>query len=459
MSQFKIDYNAPDYRRSRGSYMAQCTVEYFVSLLVTDAFLAKLLTHIGISDALTGVISSFITLAFVFQLLSIPLVKSKISTKKIVMFFDTMSISFFMFLYFIPFLPVNKGVKTVLVVLSVLIAYVTKYLILSLCFKWANAFVEPTKRARYSANKEIVSLVTGIVFTFVVGWIIDKFEGPYTTIATKFGALGRLAGEGGSISEVEGIIGNLEGAFLFIAIGVLILNICNFICLKMIKKEDESEHAGDSAPFKEVLRNTTGNRNFRSIIVLTMLWDTSRYFIIGFLGTYKTKELLMSMLLVQIVNICGNVARVFVSKPIAKYSDKTSFAKGMKLGMGLEALAFLCVMFTTPETWWLIIVYTVLHNCATAGTNQNSFNIAYSYVDSRYITQAMAIKNSIGGLCGFGAAFAAGKILAAVQANGNTLFGIGIYGQQILAAIALVILVVAIVYTRFVIEKQQVMVQ
>lgn len=431
MTECKIDYNSTEYKRSRGSYMAQCTVEYFVSLLVTDAFLAKLLTHIGISDALTGVISSFITLAFVFQLLSIPLVKSKVSTKKIVMFFDTMSISFFMFLYFIPFLPVSKEIKTVLVVLSVLVAYITKYLILSLCFKWANAFVEPTKRARYSANKEIVSLVAGIIFTFVVGWIIDKFEA----------------------------LDNLEGAFLFIAIGVLVLNVCNFICLKMIKKEDESEHAGDSAPFSVVLKNTAGNKNFRSIIILTMLWDTSRYFIIGFLGTYKTKELLMSMLLVQTVNICGNIARVFVSKPIAKYSDKTSFAKGMKLGMWLEALAFLCVMFTTPQTWWLIIAYTALHNCATAGTNQNSFNIAYSYVDSRFITQAMAIKNSIGGLCGFAAAAFAGKILAIVQANGNTLFGMSIYGQQLLALIALAILVVAILFTQFVIEKQKVMVQ
>jgi len=431
MNQNKIDYNSPDYKRSRGAYMAQCTVEYFVSLLVTDAFLAKLLTHIGISDALTGVISSFITLAFVFQLLSIPLVKSKVSTKKIVMFFDTMSISFFMFIYFIPFLPVNKEVKTVLVVLSVLIAYITKYLILSLCFKWANAFVEPTKRARYSANKEIISLVSGIVFTFVVGWIMDRFEA----------------------------LGNLEGAFLFIAIGVLILNVCNFISLKMIKKEDESEHAGDNAPFKEVLKNTAGNKNFRSIIILTVLWDTSRYFIIGFLGTYKTKELVMSMLLVQVVNICGNVARVFVSKPIARYSDKTSFAKGMKLGMGLEALAFLCVMFTTPDTWWLIIVFTALHNCATAGTNQNSFNISYSYVDSKFITQAMAIKNSIGGICGFVAATFAGKILASVQASGNTLFGINIYGQQLLALIALVILIVAILFTHFVIEKQKVMVQ
>ncbi len=424
-------YQSKEYKRSRNSYMAQCTVEYFVSLLVTDAFLAKLLTHLGISDALTGVISSFITLAFVFQLLSIPIIKTKISTKKIVMFFDTLSIFFFMFLYFIPFIPANKGVRTFLAVLSVLVAYIAKYLILSMCFKWANAFVEPTKRARYSANKEIISLISGMIFTFVIGWIIDKFES----------------------------LDNLEGAFLFIAIGVLVLNICNFICLKMIKKEDESEHEGDSAPFKEVLRNTAGNKNFRSIIVLTILFDTSRYFLIGFIGTLKTNDLAMTMILVQAINIFGNFTRALISKPIAKYSDKTSFAKGMKLGMLLQAAAFVCIMFTTKETWWLIIGYTVFYNCATAGTNQNSFNITYSYVDSKYITQAMAVKNSIGGLCGFGAAFVAGKILADVQANGNIVLGFNLLGQQLLAGIGLIIVMAAILYTHFVIEKQKIMVQ
>lgn len=431
MVENKINYDSPDYKRSRASYMAQCTVEYFVSLLVTDAFLAKLLTHLGISDALTGVISSFITLAFVFQLLSIPLVKSKMSTKKMIMMFDTISIFFFMFLYVIPFLPVGKSMKTVLVVISVLIAYFAKYLILSLCFKWANAFVDPTKRARYSADKEIVSLIIGMIFTFVIGCIIDRFE--------------RL--------------GNLEGAFLFIAIGVFVLNVCNFICLKMIKKEDESEHAGDGASFKELLHHTAGNKNFRSIIILTMLFDTSRYFLVGFIGTLKTNDLLMSMILVQAINIFANFTRVLISKPIARYSDKTSFAKGMKLGMLLQAVAFACIFFTTKETWWLIIGYTVFFNCATAGTNQNSFNITYSYVDSKYITQAMAVKNSIGGLCGFGAAFVAGKILAAVQANNNTVLGFNVLGQQILAGIGLVIILSAILYTHFVIEKQKVMVQ
>ena len=85
----KSKYDLAEYKRSRRAYMIQCTVEYFVSLLVTDAFLAKLLTSIGISDSLTGVISSFITLAFVIQLMSVFLVRKRTSTKRVVITFDT----------------------------------------------------------------------------------------------------------------------------------------------------------------------------------------------------------------------------------------------------------------------------------------------------------------------------------------------------------------------------------
>jgi len=83
----------------------------------------------------------------------------------------------------------------------------------------------------------------------------------------------------------------------------------------------------------------------------------------------------------------------------------------------------------------------------------------YSYVDSQYITQAMAIKNCIGGLFGFGASLIGGKILEIIQSNGNMVFGVHIYGQQILAVISFAVTVVAIIYTQKVIEKQKVMIQ
>ena len=426
-----MDFNTRQYKRSRGAYMAQCTVEYFVTLLVTDAFLAKLLTHIGISDYLVGIISSFISMAFVIQLAAIFLVRINVSTKKIVMFFDTISIFFFMLLYLIPFVSLQNGAKTVLVVLSVLLAYLGKYLIYSLCFKWANSFVNPENIARYSANKEIISLITGMIFTAVIGYIIDYYEG----------------------------IGNLEGGFLFIAVAIFFLNICNFICLLLIKKEDEKEHTADNEPFFVVLKETLGNKNFRNIIILTVLFDVARYFSLGFIGVFKTKELLMSVFLIQIVNIIANGCRVLVSKPIAKYSDKTSYAKGFRLGLCLAAVASIMLIFTTKATWWLIIIYTIFYSCSVAGTNQNSFNISYSYVDSKYISQAMAIKNSIGGICGFGASVLGGKILEVVQEKGNTIFGLHIYGQQVLGGISLFILIGTIIFMNKVIVKQTVMKQ
>lgn len=57
-------YDSAEYKRSRKAYTLQCAFEYFVAIMAGDAFLAKLLSAIGISDSLIGIISSFTTLAF-----------------------------------------------------------------------------------------------------------------------------------------------------------------------------------------------------------------------------------------------------------------------------------------------------------------------------------------------------------------------------------------------------------
>lgn len=150
---------------------------------------------------------------------------------------------------------------------------------------------------------------------------------------------------------------------------------------------------------------------------------------------------------------------MLISKPFGRYSDRTSYARGFKLGVILISTAFLINIFTTRSTWFFIIIYSVLYNCSVAGTNQNSFNITYSYVDSKYITQAMAIKNCIGGLCGFFTSIVAGKILSSVQANGNRVLGIAMNGQQLLSAISFVLCIVLIIYIKTVIEKQEIKLQ
>lgn len=425
-------FETKEYKRSRLAYTMQCAFEYFIALLVADAFLAKLLTELKVSDNLIGIISSFVSLAFVFQLLSIFLVKAKASTKKIVMVCDTVSICFFMFVYLVPFIPVPEDVKRVLVIVSIMVAYAIKYLISSMLFKWANSHVEPSLRAVYSANKEVISLIAGIIFTAVFGYIIDKFES----------------------------IGNLDGAFLFISMSILVINICNFVCLKLIKSESqEAQEEEASLSVKDVVKNTFVNKNFRNVIFMESLQKFAVYFTIGFMGVYKTKELAISVFVIQVINIIANVARMLLSKPFAIYSDKRSFAKGMELGLCFAAAAFFVNIFTTKETWWIVIIFTVLYNISAAGTNQNSFNIAYSYVPLSCITQAMAIKNSISGLCGFAASIVGGAVLDAIQSNGNMVFGMYINAQQLLSAVSFVLIVIAVLFIHFVIAKQKVKIQ
>ena len=421
-------YSSAEYKRSRKAYIVQCAAEYFISILVADAFLAKLLSNIGVSDALTGIISSFISFAFMFQLLSMGLMKRMKSVKRTVILFDTLSQLFFMSIYLVVFLPVSQSVKTVLVMAGVLFGYFCMYLIYSIYFKWANSYVSPENRGEYSAVKEMISLFTGVIFTLGIGFVIDKYES----------------------------VGNISGGFLFIALAMLILNVINFISLMSIK-DGEVSSCGHSA--KEILENTLKNKNFRSVVLLTILWEMARYFTIGFMGTYKTKELALTVGTVQVINMAGNLFRLLVSKPFGRYSDKKSFAKGFNLALLIAGTGFLINIFTTPESVWCVVIFTVLYSVSMAGTNQNSYNIIYSYVESDFIVEAMSVKNCIGGLMGFFASIIGGKILSAVSANGNTVFGIHMYGQQLLSLISLVFVLAAMAYNFLVLEKAKIIKQ
>ena len=425
------NFSSPEYRRSRTAYIAQCTFEYFVSLLVTDTFLAKLLSYVGLSDAMIGVISSFISLAFIVQLFSLLLVGARVGKKKIVIIFDTVSQLFFLSIYMIPFLSLSQGIKTVLVFVAIAVAYACKYLISNIMYQWANGFVDPNKRASYSATKEIISLISGILFTLATGAAFDAFEAS----------------------------GNIGYGFIFIAVSMLILNICNFISLLLIRKEEQSFENKPGKRFSDILNHTVKQKNFLYILILSILWNCTRYFTVGFIGTFKTTDLLLSVFFVQVINTVANVIRIFASKPFGRYSDKKSFASGYWLALFFAAAAFLCNVFTTRETWFFIFPYTVFYAVSLAGLNQNSYNITYSYVDSDYIAEAMAIQHSIGGLFGFGCSILGGKILETIQNSGNMLFGIPMFGQQFLALISFVLCVICIVFMRLTIMKERVMKQ
>ena len=100
-------------------------------------------------------------------------------------------------------------------------------------------------------------------------------------------------------------------------------------------------------------------------------------------------------------------------------------------------LANSLIVFTTPQTRYLIVLYSCIYTVAQAGTYQNSFNIGYTILPQKYMVQAMAIKRTATGLVAFLASIAGGILLESVQNAGNSVLGVPMYGQQLLAIIAI----------------------
>ena len=196
---------------------------------------------------------------------------------------------------------------------------------------------------------------------------------------------------------------------------------------------------------REILCHIRDNKIFLHFTLISGITTFAGGLISGFVGVYKINDLAMSIFTIQVINIFADFLRMGVSSPIARYSNKNGYASGIQLAGYMSVISYILMMLTTPSTRWLIIPFTLLTSSAQAGSYQNSFNISYSLLPSKYMTQSMAIKRTFTGVVHFCAALAGGKILDAVQSAGNTVFGFNIYAQQLLAAMALVIYAIGLV--------------
>ena len=421
------DYLTKEYKRSRIGYISQCAFAYFITLMSANAFLVKLLIHLELSDATIGIISSLGSFAVLFQLLTIAMMSRLRNTKRTVMIFNVTGHILAAVMYLIPFLPLPLLTRQILVVLCFGLSALSNNLASTLLFKWGTGFADPHKRGDFNAIKEIVSLIGGMVLSLLMGWLMDRYEAA----------------------------GNLEGVFLLFAVVMLVFNVCNFCSMMVMAEDPTNKTVRKRHNFRDVIKNTLGNRSYVNLLFASILWQVAACMTVGFLGTYKTRELGLSVGAIQLIGIGGNLVQMFLSRPMGRYSDRTSYVRGYSVAMIPAVIAYVVNAFTTPDRWWLIIVYTLLCGVANAGIGQNSTMMVYSFVKDEYIVQALAMKSCIVGVIGFGASLVAGKILSSIQEAGNVFLGIPMYGQQLLSVITAVLALGVVIFSSTVLQKQK----
>lgn len=121
---------------------------------------------------------------------------------------------------------------------------------------------------------------------------------------------------------------------------------------------------------------------------------------------------------------------------------------------GIAALSYALNVFTVPFNGKILYpVYYSLYCIAMAGINSARINLIYDYVTPEERTGALALNQSISGIAGFLSTLVLSPVMRLIKQNGNAVFGIPVYAQQLFSLISFAIIVILIVYLLLVIRK------
>ena len=411
------------YKTSRILYIIEASLEYFISLLVTGAYLAKVTSAIGLSDSLTGILTSFVSLGCGFQIIAIFLANQR-PVKRWITVLHSVNQLFFTLIYLVPFVKLSQTQKTVLFVLFLLVGHIINNVVNSPKINWFMSLVDDHKRGSFTASKEMVSLIGGMVFSFAMGAVIDRFE----------------------------MAGDLNGAFIVCGISVFVLMLLHSATLIFAKEKESTQEEKIST--KQLLIELIKDKNLFKVILISVLWNVVNYVATPLYGSYQIKELGFSMTFVSVLSAGYAIVRTIFSKPMGKFADKYSFAKMLNICFVVMLVAFGFNVFTVPENGKVLYtIYYMLYAVGMAGINSATINLIYDYVDKEKRVGALALKSTLAGFTGFFTTLAVSPLVSYIQNNGNVFLGIFVYAQQVVSVIAVVLLIVLILYLNLVVRK------
>ena len=407
-----------DKRRvTRVGFVADESIDYFISLFVTSTFLGYLSDSLGFNDAAQGIINTIPTLALAAQFLSMFLSGRRV--KKLVTACMVTNQIAFILLYVIPMFNIPSALKSVIFVGCLAIANLINNAIKPARLVWLMQSVDNDKRGSFTAKKEMISLAGGAVISMSLGTLADTYRDASGAPTREF--------------------------YVICAVAMVALMLLHTVSLLISHEEAPTV---ETAPVRDILKRVMTNRALFKLIPIDVFFYLSIGISTPFFASYLREELGFKMSVITAITIVGVVARIVASPIMGRISDKKSFSFTMILCTVFLGIAFLGASFAAPgAARWIYLVYVIFYGFSTAGLNSGLLNLVYDYVAPADRAAALGIKNACGGFVGFLASLGAGAALAKIQEMGGLkLFGITLYAQQALAIVSFVVIPLFILY-------------
>ena len=422
----EISHNKKDiYRSSRLMFVfGDSLSNLIISFMATGAIFTKLALYLGISDSSIATINSLLSIASIFQLFSIKVFKNERTKNKLLIFHFAYAL-FFTLLYFIPYIPSGTGTRTILFTIFLMAGFSTYNLGAPARVEWIFSVVEDKKRGTYTAAKEIVVLISSILFSFYMSVTLDRYY----------------------------LLSREKESFLFCFIVCLVITAL-FILTTALTKEKVSYIKPEKRSTFKTIKAVLFDKNFKPVLIITFLWSLCLNISNPYIYTYQIKDLGFSLSFMAVLTAISSLTRISSCMLWGKYADKHSFTKMLNLCYPIVFFAYLTLALTNPSNGKvMIIIHTVLIALSQGGTSPAETNLIYDYVGIEKLKTAMSIKSVFSGIIGFLATVSVVPLVNLIQKSGNMLFGISVYAQQVLSCFSLFFAIILYFYTSRLLKK------
>lgn len=413
-------------KMTRVAFAAEEALNYFITIFVTGTFLGYLLSALGFSDAMQGVISTVATLSHGAQLFALAITGKRVKrTVTVAMILNQIA---FITVYLLPIFNLDSGVKSAIFVCFLIVGNLLNNSVLPARLVWLMKSVDHDKRGSFTAVKEMISLAGGVVVSLALGFIADLFRSPDGTPTSEY--------------------------YVICSLALIVMSVLHTVTLLVCHDSDTDEKP---IPIKVAVKSLIGNKSIAKIMVIDILWQVSLGISTPFYPSYQREELAMSFTLITVISTIGLFARIAVSPIMGKIADKKSFTYSMTLCLVMQCIAYIGAIFTSVgDARWFYIVYSCFAGFAMAGMNSGFLNLVYDFVRPEDRAVAIGVKAAVGGTLGFVSTLISGFVLDEIQkAGGVKIFGRSLYAQHVLSAVSLAVLILAVVYMNKVVKKMK----
>ncbi len=433
-----IYFDSAEMKRSRFLFMLQAAFEYLIALLMVEGtILAELANNLGFNSAQTGVLYSIISLGCLFQILSMLFRRG--SVKKFSIIMSIINQVLFMVLYIIPDVPIDASIKRIVFVVFVILAYAGLYTANPKISYWRVSLVEVNKRGKYNGFMQMISLVLGMGFSYIMGAMVDHYKW---------------------VQQETGV-NQMPTIFRICALtifGLLIIHQLILFSIVELPREEEKK----TNVLKNIL-NVATNKKILLIAGAFALWSAAQYSAMPFYKDFQIRAIAdsglgMSQTMSTMLNvIIGGIFQFAVAIPIGMVGDKFSFKTMLLVCLVTMFLRSFVVIFVTPEnSTFCFVLYNLFHSFSAVGAYCALMNIVFTSVPENICADSYAFCQSVGGIVGFLTSLVMGGIISSIQDNGNTFLGIKVpYAEQVLSIIACLLAAIAVVYVMLALKKTE----